>query len=122
MNFNFTDKQKYDFEKFMQPRQADDIDLVAVIRSILVPFGLENKLQLYFDTDDFIVQAQSKRPEIQRYLLNSYLTLQLQMSRKDSMKIRYSLMPSGPLEDWIQIFREYIAPFMADQDLPKPII
>lgn len=118
----YPQNQQQQFEKFMEERHPDDLDLVKIVRDILVTYGLEEKLRLYYDTDDFILQAQPKRPEIQRYLLNSYLTLQLQMSRKDSMKVRYGLMPTGPFEDWITIFKEYVAPFMADQDLPKKII
>lgn len=114
--------QQYQFEKFMEPRQPGDLDLVQIVRDTLVTYGLEEKLRLFYDTDDFILQARPKRPEIQRYMLNSYLALQLQMSRKDSMKIRYGLLPTGPFEDWISVFKEYIAPFMADQDLPKKII
>ena len=114
--------QQYQFEKFMEQREPGELDLVQIVRDVLVTYGLEEKLRLYYDTDDFILQARPKRPEIQRYLLNSYLALQLQMSRKDSMKVRYGLMPTGSFEDWITIFKEYVAPFMADQDLPKRII
>jgi hypothetical protein len=119
---DITQEHMQQFDAFLQPRQPGDIDLVQIVRSELLQFGLQDKLIAYYDNDSYIVQAKTKRPEIQRYLLNSYLNLQLMMSKRNSIEIRYGLLPAGPLEDWILIFKKRIAPFMADQDLPKEII
>ena len=109
------------FNSFLEPRQDGDIDLVSFVRSVLLQYGLKEQLEQHFDTDGYILKAMNKRPEIQRYLINIYLTLQLMKSKKSSIEQRYGLLPAGPIEDWMTIFKEYIAPFMADEQLPVMI-
>lgn len=117
-----TQEHMASFDAYREPRLPDDLDLVQVVRDGLMKYGLKDKLEQFYDTDGYVQQAKTKRPEIQRYLLNIYLNLQLMMAERSSIEIRFSLLPAGDLDTWILIFDQRIAPFMADQNLPKLIL
>lgn len=110
------------FESFLEPRQEEDMDLVGIVRDILLKYGLKDRLEQHYDTDSYVLQAQQKRPEIQRYLLNIYLHLQLANAKKSSLEYKYALLPGGELNDWIAIIREKVAPFMATENLPTYLV
>jgi len=118
---NYDQKHVESFNSFLEPRQEGDIDLVEHVSQVLMKYGLKENLENFYYTDGYIIQAKNKRPEIQRYLINIYLTLQLMKSKKSSLECRYSLLPAGPIEDWIKVFDHLIAPFMADENLPTKI-
>lgn len=94
-----------------------DINLVAVVRDLFQKEGMGQFLDSAYDRDQHIIDAQNKKPEVQRHLLNLYLNLQLMKARVDSSSIRYCLLPDGEISDWLQYFRSFVLPFLKENNL-----
>lgn len=101
------------------PRTNDDIDLIQVVRNLLVNAGIST-IQCY-DNSKHIMEAKSKKPEIQRFLLNQYWNLQLLSTSANSINERFSLVPNGTIESWLKLFTQVVLPFIVKHDLPKVI-
>lgn len=108
------------FEQYHQTKDANDIDLTAVVRTILVEAGLLQYVIAAYDNDRFILEAQNKPSEVQRFLLNRYWSFQLMQSEKSSIEERSYLIPNGEIEDWIRLFQNKVLPFILENNLPTP--
>lgn len=100
-------------------RQEGDIDLVQMVRDELATVGLEAQLAAHFDNDQNIIDAKTKVPEVQRYLLNRFLNHQLRMSGTGSIEARSYLLTGGSLDHWFALFKDHVVPYMYKNNLPK---
>ena len=82
---------------YNEPQLATDLNLVISVRNLLINAGLAGNVINFFDTHRKIKEAMTKRPEVQRYLLNRYWTLQLMSVSTNSVNERFCLVPNGPV-------------------------
>lgn len=70
-----------------------------------------------------IRDAVGRHPEVQRFLINQFLTLQLlhPLVASRSLDQRYQLLPTGDLDTWERILRNSVIPWMAAEQLPQAI-
>ncbi len=108
------------FDQYHQPKDANDIDLVATVRTILVEAGLLQYVIAGYDPNRFINEAKNKPSEVQRFLLNRYWSFQLMQSEKSSIEERSYLIPNGEITDWIRLFETKVLPFILENNLPTP--
>ena len=121
----FTGEQKAVRAQFMatanqydEPRQPDDLDLVSWVRNELMLAGLGQEAVQGFDTSPTIQTAFSKRPEVQRYMLNKFWNLQLMMFASESINERFCLVPNGQVGEWMKLFKTSVLPFLIAKRLP----
>lgn len=122
---NFSPEQKAVRDKFVQtanqyadPRQAGDIDLVAWVRNELSMAGLEQEAQAGYDVSPMIIDASTRRPDVQRYILNRFWNLQLMCYASESIDQRFCLVPNGQIEEWMKLFKSMVLPFLIVKRLP----
>lgn len=104
-------------DMYNQPKPPGDIDLIAEVRNCMLSAGLGQRIAA-FDNNRFIKEAINKDSSVQRYLLNRYWTNQLLHSPRVSIEQRYCLIPDGKVEDWLELFKNSILPFIVSNDLP----
>ncbi len=104
-------------DRYIQPKPKQDIDLIVEVRQLLLAAGLGQHLPFY-DNDRFIKEAIGKESSVQQYLLNRYWTNQLLNASKVSIKERYSLIPDGIPQDWLELFKAEVLPFVVENGLP----
>ena len=107
-------KQVYNMAK-----PEGELDLIAVVREDMESAGLGDQLAEHYDNNQWIMDGKNKIAEVQRYLLNRYLNFQLQQCPVSSIDARYSLLKKGKIENWLQLFRDNVLPFMVEHRLPK---
>lgn len=108
-------------KQYYQPKNPNDMDLVAIVREDLISSGLANHLPTAYDNSRFIQEAVGKDSNVQRFLLNRYWTQQLMSAKQVSIEERYCLIPNGDVQDWLRLFRSKVLPFIIQNDLPIPI-
>ncbi|MCK9517318.1 MAG: hypothetical protein M0Q87_14945 [Ottowia sp.] len=108
-------------DQYYQPKNPNDMDLVAIVREDLINSGLANHLSTAYDNSRFIQEAVGKDSNVQRFLLNRYWTQQLMSAKQVSIEERYCLIPNGDVQDWLRLFRSKVLPFIVQNDLPVPI-
>lgn len=118
MNSSFQEKMQRGVAQYNTARQEGDMDLVNEVRMLLNANGLQGKVIELYNTDKFIVEAEGKAPNIQRFLLNRYWNQQLMCSQANSMDQRYCLIPNGEVIDWLRLFKESVMPFILQNNLP----
>ena len=106
---------------FERKVDANDIDLVAMVRGALEEKGLIPEVAQYFNPHHYIVCAEGKNSEVQRYYLNMYWTLQLIASKKECTAERMCLVNKGEPVDWIVLFKTKILPFIIENNLPRQL-
>jgi hypothetical protein len=123
-----TEEQRSVRSKFLETanqydevRHPDDLDLVAWVRNELFAAGLGQEVIQGFDTSPTIQTASMKRPEVQRYMLNKFLNLQLMMYASESINERFCLVPNGQLTEWMTLFKNSVLPFLVAKRLPLMI-
>lgn len=123
-----TEEQRSVRSKFLETanqydevRHPDDLDLVAWVRNELFAAGLGQEVIQGFDTSPTIQTASMKRPEVQRYMLNKFLNLQLMMYASESINERFCLVPNGQLTEWMTLFKNSVLPFLVAKRLPMMI-
>ncbi len=105
-------------EQYQQPRDPQDINLIAEVRQIMVSAGLLMRVIEAYDSSRFIIEGQDKNPEAQRFLLNRYWSQQLMSSDASSIEVRSYLLNDGDYKDWLIFFREKILPYALEHHLP----
>lgn len=104
--------------RYQQGRKEHDIDLVQEVRDSMMSSGLGLKIPEAFNNSRFIIEAEGKAADVQRFLLNRYWNQQLMASAKQSMDERYCLIPDGTVEDWLKLFKQKVLPFVIENNLP----
>jgi hypothetical protein len=105
--------------EYNTPKPVGDIDLIAKVREILISAGLRPKVESFYDTNRFIIDANGKHSEIQRHMLNRYWNYQLNQAKQRSIEERYSLVVDGGIDNWLQLFIDKVLPFIVTNDLPR---
>lgn len=108
------------YDRYMASKPEGDLDLVQQVADNLAQYGLKDQLAAHFYTHRFVQEAQGKRSDIQRHLLNRYWNLQLAMV-PGSAEIRPYLIQTSTVENWFELFQRYVAPFIVNHQLPRPI-
>ena len=106
-------------QKFFSPRPAGELDLVAAARQALVEAGIAEQGIAAFDSDPNIIFAVNKNGNVQRFKLNTWLDTQYLSSQMEVSNQRSMLMETGPLENWIEIFKKFHIPSMKTLNLPR---
>jgi hypothetical protein len=104
---------------YAQPTPDGDIDLVQEVRTRLLNSGLHSKVIEAYDNNRFIVEAENKISDVQRFLLNRYWNSQLMSCNKPSIEERYCLIPNGEIKDWLRLFEQKVLPFVIENELPS---
>lgn len=104
-------------EAYNQQKPDNDIDLINEVRACMLSAGLGQRITA-FDQDRFILEASGKESSVQRYLLNRYWTNQLLHAQRVSIEERYCLIPDGCVQDWLDLFKARVLPFIISNDLP----
>lgn len=108
-------------KSFTAERQDGDADLVADVRTAMLSSGLLQLVVANYDNHPDILDAKTKRPEQQRFLLNRYFTLQLMTEPSKSIEQRFCLIPNGNLSDWLRLFNQKVLPFLVEHNLPTKV-
>ena len=106
--------------QFHQAKPEGEIDLIRACRDILVEAGLGASLASNFDTNRHIAEGVNKKWEVQRFLLNRFWTAQLSMC-SGTLNARYSLLPNGTAEAWLQMFRTAVLNVIIVNQLPRAL-
>lgn len=109
-------------ESYMSPRGHGEFDLVAACRQALIDAGLLPEVQSGFDTHPNIIDATTKKPEVQRHMLNQFWNLQLLASSGNTYEVRYCLIPNGDVQDWLRLFKEKVVPAAVQHRLPRVLV
>ena len=106
---------------YSQIRAADDIDLISEVRNVLCNSGLAARLPEAFDSHQYISEGMNKPSNVQRYLLNRYWNAQLMVHAHISSDQRYCLIPNGTVQQWLNLFKSSVMPFIIQHNLPVRI-
>ncbi len=97
-------------------------DLVFTLRTDLLANGIpEEQIIEAYDSNEKIIFASNKMPEVQRIILNTYWTIQLMNCEKSSINVRAFLLPNASFADWYKYFKLHVLPFIIENKLPKVI-
>lgn len=107
-------------DQYYQTKPADDVDLVAIVRQELINAGLGQRLE-FFNSNRFVIEAEGKPSEVQRYLMNRYWSQQLMAAEHSAIEERWALIPNGLIIDWITLFQGKVMPFVVANNLPVAI-
>jgi hypothetical protein len=105
---------------YNSPRQANEMDLVGLVRDRLIQSGLLEKID-HYDSSRFIIEAKDKPSHAQQYLLNRYLSTQLMAAPEDTSIERYALIYEIQPDQWLEIFDKTILPTVVNCNLPVRI-
>lgn len=98
-------------------RTEDDFDLISEVRNILSSTGISVEK---YNNNNMINLAKDKKTEVQRHYLNRYWSSQLaNVSCSDTLTARCSLVPNGPIDNWINLFKENVLPICQKYNLPR---
>ncbi len=98
-------------EEFNSERSPTEVDLLAIVSKDLKDSGLfiiDSHLHDYCESQGVI----NKKPNVQRFYMNKYFTLVLMIYPENTMDQRYCLISDGTIEDWLDLFRRKILPFL----------
>lgn len=98
-------------EEYNSERSPNEVDLLAVVSKDLRESGLfiiDSHLREYFESQGVV----NKKPNVQRFYLNKYFTLVLLVYPDNTMDQRYCLINDGTVEDWLDLFRRKVLPFL----------
>lgn len=103
-------------KEYLEERSNVDINLLDEVRKIFIEAGMVNKIPL-FNKHHFIIEAENKLPNVQRYFLNRYFNIQLSFV-SNSFLARYNLISDGEFSYWLELFKENVLPVLLENDLP----
>ncbi len=103
------------------PRENNEIDLVGYVYSELQNNGLVINAK-YFLNAATKLDITDKKPEVQRYYLNSFFFSQLLMANEPSYEERFCLVPDGDATAWAKLFSKKILNFLIRNNLPREIM
>jgi hypothetical protein len=100
------------------PRSEEDRDLVPEVRQILGEAGItEQSLSSYYDANRFVQGAVGRVPLVQRTQLNRFFSMAIQISPENTTALRSELIPQGPTDQWVDLIRNKVAPFLVEKKL-----
>ena len=93
---------------FLKPREENEIDLISEITSILQSLSHVNPSGWLNGSE--IQEAVGKNSKFQRFLINRYWRIRLGMCQESTTRERYCLIDTGEDAEYLQIFRDAVAP------------
>lgn len=107
--------------KFYAKRTPDMIDVVDNVRRLMHNEGLVLSSIEAYDTNELVIAASDKTPEIQRHLLTRYFTRQLYFLHDDlaASHLRSQLAMTSKMSEWLDLIELVLLPFFLDKDLPR---
>ncbi len=100
------------------PRTENEPDLVPEVRSILSDSGVEeDALSQCYDKNRHIKAAVGRVSLVQRVQINRFLSLALQSSPENTTGLRSELLPQGPINEWLDLVKDKVAPFIVEKKL-----
>lgn len=108
-------------EMSLLPRASNELDLVEYVRKELVNNGLVENAN-YFLSVAGSLGIIDKKPEVQRYYLNSFFFTQLITVNEPSYEERFCLVSDGDVKDWAKLFSKKILNFLIRNNLPREIM
>lgn len=93
---------------FLKPREENEIDLISEITSILQSLNHINPSGWLAGNE--IQEALGKNSKFQRFLINRYWRIRLGMCQESTTRERYCLIDTGEDTEYLQIFRDAVAP------------
>lgn len=110
---------KAGFAQYSAPREPGEMDVVVEVRRILSEaLAQAGRPLVGFDEDSIIIDAANKTANVQRWLLNRYWVRQFALCSANSMDVRRYLINNGTEEEWIALFKQFVAPFVVANGLP----
>lgn len=117
---------------FNAPRQDNQLNLVNEISNLLTANGLVIENNECFLAHIDIKIAVDKVNSVQRHIINRYFTLQLLAFEQSHDQVngrlcttineRYHLIADGTDEEWLELFKRGVLPFLIGNRLPQKII
>lgn len=117
---------------FNVPRQEGQPNLVDEISNMLRSVGLVQEADSCFLADIDIIIASTKTNSVQRHIINRFFTLQLLAFEQGhdavngrvctTIEQRYHLIADGTDEEWLDLFKRGVLPFLIENRLPQKII
>lgn len=100
------------------PRSETDRDLVPEVRQILAEAGVtEDALEHCYDKSRFVQGAVGRVPLVQRTQLNRLFSMAIQVVPENTTALRSELIPQGPVDQWVDLIRTKVAPFVVEKKL-----
>ena len=93
---------------FLKPREENEIDLISAITNILQSLNHTNPSGWLSGSE--IQEALGKNSKFQRFLINRYWRIRLGMCQESTTRERYCLIDTGEDTEYLQIFRDAVAP------------
>lgn len=107
-------------------REDGDVDLVTWVRGLFSKLGYEDQLVECFDSHPDIQKAKDKGPDLQRFYLNQYWSVQLlycqNQSGQSTLDQRSFLTSHGSIADWMVFFENSVFPSIIHYNLPVKIV
>lgn len=100
---------------FNTPRQAGEIDLIALVRGNLAERFTEETIVAHFDSHPLIAHSVSANSTVQKTNLTRYWNQQL-LGIPNNQSARLSLIPSGDVQLWYKLFCDVVLPFCCSAD------
>lgn len=104
---------------YNQKRTNTDLNITKMIRVELSKLRNDKEIKECYDSNRFIKDSSDKTPEIQRFLLNRYLTQQLMSGGKETSKERYCLIPNGLVDEWFSLVQDGVLPYFKNNKLEE---
>ena len=106
-------------------RTDGDIDLVLWVRNLFAKLGYEEQLVECFDSHSDIQKAKDKGPDLQRFYLNQYWSMQLLHCQNETgqstLDQRAFLTSHGSVAEWMVFFENSVFPAIIHHQLPVKI-
>lgn len=100
--------------------------MVSTINTMFIHAGMDPDKLRTFQSDPYVLAAQTLDWKQQRIYLNRYFGLQLSRHSVDTgdntINERFSLIETGTQEDWLRIFEKTLLPYFLLKDLPSAVL
>lgn len=99
--------------EYIEDRGPTEIDLLEIVENLLAESGLFNTKMIL--RDYFIKnQVVDKKPNVQRFYMNKFFQIQLLVMETNTIEQRFCLITDGTVEDWLNLFKRKILPFLRE--------
>lgn len=110
-----------DTQAYYIPPKEGEKCLVKQIREYFCKYGLEQQMQLFYDTSPKIRLALGKNQNVQRFHIHEWIFDQLLYCDKDTSVVRLSLPMNGEIRVWTELVKKAVIPFFIENNLPNRV-
>ncbi len=105
-------------EIYKKVRTDEEPNLINDVVSMLQRYNFSQEQINIFLNHKFIVSCKNQVFEVQRVNINRFWSMQIMQCDKETVEIRYHLLPDGSIENWLAFFEKIIM-FIKENDLPR---